>query len=252
MSKLLVLGSSPAAVKAIELIRANDQDIEITVIIYEGTYPYKRDIFPEVIKKNASVEDIYCRDKKFYEENKINVIPGQTVTRINLKTRKIYTEEKVQYDFDQIILAETPQGTKLTSLKGGNKEGIYALRKIQYVDKLIKELPFYDTVVLESNTFAGLQAAEALIKHGKEVYLIVPEDSPFRIVKDDEKREVIQNSLKESKLHIIDNASIEEILGDAELKAVRLSSGKVLAADIVVLGELKDDLKLLAEFGLNI
>ncbi len=252
MSKLLVLGSSPAAVRAVELIRANDKDIDITIITFEGSFPYKRDVFPDVMQKKASVEDIYCRDKKFYEDNNIEVLTGKQITRVNLKTRKIYTEEKEHFDFDQIILAELPEGVKLTPVKGGNKEGIYALRKIKYINKLIKELPFFDTVVIQSDTFAGLKAAEALVNLGKEVYLVIPSQSPFGIIFNAEARASVLGAVAENNLHIVEDASIEEILGDAELKAVRLSSGKVLAADIVVLGEIKERLKIVDEFDLNI
>lgn len=248
MKKLVILGNSPAAVTVIDAIIEKKADFEVTLINHEGSYPYRRDLFMAMLAKKVSTEDIFCHERKFYKANNVSVINDLPVSRINLKTRKIYTEQKKQFDFDYLILAELPEGTKLSDIKGANKEGIYSLRKIHYVDKIIKEMPFFETVVIQSDSFAGLQQAEMFAKAGKEVYLVVPSSSPFGRIADESLQSQLREKLAEKNLFIVEGNTIEEVLGDNQVKAVRLSSGKVLAADLVVLGELDEDLKMISEF----
>ena len=251
MNKIIVLGNSPAAVKAIENIRAHDKESSIFIIAHDGSYPYKREIFSAVIAKEASVEDIYYRDKKFYKDHHIEVILDKTVTRINFKRKKIFTEQKEQYAYDQLILAELPDATKLTDIKGGHKEGVYSLRKIKYIDKLIKEVPLIDVIAIQSHTPAGLQAAAALLKLNKEIYLLSTNDNAVKEIQDHALKNYIETCIHQEKLHCV-NDTIEEILGDTVLKAVKLNTGKVLGCQAVILGELPENLKLLDDAHINV
>lgn len=252
MKKLVVLGSSPAAIKAVDLVLEKSSDFDITILLHEESCPYKRDLFTDMLAKKVSVDDIFCHARKYYKDKGINIVNDKSVSRINLKTRKIYTEQKQQFDFDNLILAEMPEGKKLTEIKGGNKEGIYSLRKIKYVDRIIKEMPFFETVIIQSDTFAGWQQAQMFVEAGKEVYLVVPKRSLLACVKDEQAQCQLRETLSQKNLFIIENNMIEEILGEAQLKAVRLSSGKVIGADIVVLGEVTEDVKMIEEFHPNL
>ncbi|MFT5387652.1 MAG: NAD(P)H-nitrite reductase large subunit, partial [Candidatus Omnitrophota bacterium] len=136
MKRIIVIGHSPAAVKAVEIIRQKDTEAEITILAHSGAFPYRRDFFAEVLSKEKSVEDIQYKENKFYKDNNIKVVTDCNITRINLSRKRVYTESKEQYQFDIVILADLPEGTKLTDLKGGNKEGIYSLRRIKYLDKI--------------------------------------------------------------------------------------------------------------------
>ena len=58
MKKIVIIGNSPAGVKAIEEIRAVDQESSIALIDEEGTLPYNRSVFPELLTKSLVLEKL--------------------------------------------------------------------------------------------------------------------------------------------------------------------------------------------------
>ena len=59
-------------------------------------------------------------------------------------------------------------------------------------------------------------------------------------------------ALEQKGVHIFCNNTIAELLGDSEAKAVRLTSGKVLASDLTIFEDLREDWRIFAESELNI
>jgi NAD(P)H-nitrite reductase large subunit len=68
MKRIVILGSSVAGAKIIEEIRRNDSSSEITIIAFDGHYPYKRDAFASFISKEITPENVFYRSKDFYEQ----------------------------------------------------------------------------------------------------------------------------------------------------------------------------------------
>jgi hypothetical protein len=57
----------------------------------------------------------------------------------------------------------------------------------------------------------------------------------------------LNRSLEGKGIRVFSENAVEEILGDAEVKAVKLKSGKVLACDTVIFDEAKADIRMLSE-----
>ncbi len=251
MKRIVVLGSSPAGVKAVEGIRAFDQESEITVIGFDGNYPYDRNLFPGILANETPYRDVFCRSKKFYEENRIHVVLDQKVTRVNLRKNKITFEDKGQVDFDVLIITDTPV-IKLPEVKGNTKNGVFHLKRLSGIEQMINALPLTDTVVIQSDGWTGLQAAAAFLKRKKEVILItsgpnlLPKMCPAVI------GETIAQVLASKGLRIIFGNSIAEILGEADAKAIRLQEGKVLASQMIIFEDAREDLRIFADSPLKI
>lgn len=235
MKKIVVIGNSIAGVKALETIRGFDVESDLTIFALDGFYPYNRDLFPDYFLKKIKESKIFYptgiqphaadsikglhQPKEFYEQNRINVILERQISRINFKNKRIFTPEKDQIDFDVLIIADTHQ-VRFPDIQGTGKTGVFALRKLSDLKKIIMAIPLVETVVIETNSPQGLRMADAFKEQGKEVI-------------------------------VLDNA-VTEILGDAEVKAVRLKSGKVLAAEMVIFAEASPDLRLFADTDLKI
>ena len=52
MKKIVILGSSPVGVKVIEEVRGRGSADEITLIAFDGHYPYQRDAFAAMLAKD--------------------------------------------------------------------------------------------------------------------------------------------------------------------------------------------------------
>jgi len=250
MNKIVILGGSPAGIKVIEHIREQDKVSEIILIALDGHYPYNRDAFDAFIAKEIPFDGVFCRSKKFYDENKVSVFLDKKITRINVKHKKIFTEDKTQIDYNFLIVTDTPEN-RFPQIKGTNKSGIYGYKKLRDIELLVKELPFIETCAIQSDTFTGLRVAAALAKRGKDVMLFTSGKDFFSQHFDAEVTDWLVEQWSQNGLRIMRGNLISEILGDKAVKAVRLSTGKVFSAEGILFVECDEDMRLFSDLNIQ-
>ncbi len=244
MKKIIFIGNSPAVVKAIETIRLTDQDSDITVFTLDGFYPYDRSRFSSWIAKDIKEDKVFCKPVDFYQKNKVSVICERKISRINFKKQRLVTEEKDQVSFDICVLCGH-NGAKFADIKGTAKTGVFAGNKLTDVKKIIQELPLAETVTVDIDGIEGLNFVAALAKRGKEVQWVVESPQILADILEASTAEILEKLLVEKGIRIFTNTSIAEILGDSDVKAVRLSNKKILAAQMVILKQPRSDVSFL-------
>ena len=250
MKKIVILGSSSAGVKIIEAIRSNGSADKITVIALDGHYPYERNAFASFIAQDITPEQVFCKAKDFYDQNSVNVVLDKKVARINVKRRIVFMEDKEQFEYDVLVVTDTPDN-KFPGIKGTNKTGVYGFKKLKDIDQLSGVVPLIDVIVIQSDTFVGLQAAAALIKRGKEVILVTSRNGFITTQFGDYASQWLVAHFQKANLQIMRDDQIEEILGDRDAKAVRIKNGKVYHAQAIIITEGEEDLRLFADTGLQ-
>lgn len=245
MGQIVILGSSVVGAKMIEEIRKSDQSSAITMITFDGHYPYKRDAFAPFIAKEIAPEEVFYKSKDFYEQHNVRIVFDQKISRINFNRKKIFTEEKQQYDYDVLIVTDTPEN-RYPNIKGTTKDNVYGYKKLKDIDQIVNALPVIKTIVIQSDTFTGLQAAASFIKRDKEVILVAPENSFLTKYFEDDVLEWLLSAYEEKGIRILRGNRIAEILGDKDAKAVKLQSGKVFSSEVILFMETDEDLRLFA------
>ena len=66
MKKIIILGSSPAGVKAAEEIRTLDKESEITIFCEGHQLPYQRELFGEFVAKTITEDKVFYQPQQFY------------------------------------------------------------------------------------------------------------------------------------------------------------------------------------------
>ncbi len=245
MKKILILGSSIAGVKAIEEIRRFEPDCAATIVT-DGAYPYDRGLFAPVLAKEVDYKKIFYKPNDYYEKNRINVVVGQKITRINLKKCKVTAEDKQTFEGDCLIVTDAPS-YKLPEIRGVNKNGVYALQQLTELDQILDFLPLIDAVVIQSDSSRGASIAAAFLKRDKEVIWVVSSGQVAQDLLAADTTGQLSGAAKENKLRVVAANPISEILGEGDVKAIRLKSGKVLAAQIIIFPDAPVDFKLLTD-----
>ncbi|MBI5150598.1 MAG: FAD-dependent oxidoreductase [Candidatus Omnitrophica bacterium] len=251
MKKIVVLGSSIAAVKALEEIRQTEPQSEATILSSDGSHPHDRTLFIPVLTKELDYKKILYKPNDFYEKQGIQVVTDSKVSRVNLRKKKITTEDKRQFDYDVLMIADVP-GWKLPEIKGNTKTGAYSLKNLKELDQVLDILPLIETVVVQSDTLEGLRIAAAFARRGKETAWVVSTPTILPEFLETEQARKAAEILQNDKLRVICANAIAEMLGEGEVKAVRLKTGKVIAAQLVIFPEAREDWRLLAESALTI
>ncbi|HBR15217.1 MAG TPA: hypothetical protein DD723_06720 [Candidatus Omnitrophica bacterium] len=251
MKRIVILGNSVAGVKAIEEIRSADASSEITLITFEAYYPYNREAFPSLIAREILGDQVLYKPKKFYDTHRVNVLRDKKISKINLRKNKIFTEEKECVDFDDLLLTDLPVH-KFPDIKGTHKSGVFGMKRLNDINRILEVLPLIDAVVIQSDEFIGLQMAAALVKRGKEVILILSENNLIESLLESGTARWLFADLEAKGMRILRENAIAEILGEGDVKAVRLRSGKVIATQMVIFGQTCPDFRILAESDLRI
>jgi NAD(P)H-nitrite reductase large subunit len=246
MKHIVIIGNSLAGVKAIETLRAKDSQVQITLITFDSHLPYKSDLFTRFLKKEVSFVQMAYKAKDFYAQNNVRLLLDQVITRINVKRKRITFESKETLDYDYLILTDLPEH-KFSDMKGSNKLGVYTYRNLKDIAEILKYIDVAETVVIETASLRGLEIAFGLTKYQKEVICVVAENSPLTALFDQESFVLLRAYLEEKGVRIVPDNAIVEVLGESDVKAVRLKSGKVLAASIVIFGKTIENFKIFGD-----
>ena len=83
-----------AGVRAIEhLIKLTPEAYEITIFGSEPHPNYNRIMLSSVLAGGADMQEIIINDWDWYKENNIHLYTGHTVTRIDTKNCKVYSDQ---------------------------------------------------------------------------------------------------------------------------------------------------------------
>ena len=248
MKRVVFLGSGEETVEEIERLRALPEEVEITLIPFDGTLPYYKRLLPDRIRQGGAGKGLFCRDKRFYQEHKVRLMTDRGIQRLNTRRGYLVLDDKTRVEYDVLVLTDVP-GYHAISLKGKNKTGWYGCQTLKMVEDIRQALPWTETAVVQSERFDGIRLAGALLSLGKETILMVPR---IRVLQEglsaDQKGHL--EGLVDQGLRVFADQSVTELLGDQRVKAVRLATGKILAAEMVVIDGLEPDWSLFMKAGI--
>jgi nitrite reductase (NADH) large subunit len=233
MQKIIVIGNSIANVKAIEKILSKNKNFMITLFLEGEGFPWM------LKRKNNSIalleDETLYRPKFFYNHPQIQLLPEDKILKINFKKHQIITESKEIHPYDFLIISQLSNET-FFDIKGGRKQGIFNSLQGKHVRKLLERIEVIETIFVELKDIESLQIALALKGMGKEIFGMIRSNGSLSSILGDEINAYLIHLLEKNGIRILKNEAIQEILGDQEIKAVKVTSHKVFSAQAVVLG----------------
>ncbi len=250
MSRCVVIGHSVYAVKVIEQLREESSDMEFVVCAQEPGLPYDRMRFVEVLAKHIERHEIYYRSGDFYHNLRVQFITDQKISRIHFKRKYITFEDNTKLEFDQLIIANWEKDV-WPDLKGLMKRGVFSLRSLTQLDEFLKMSGQVDTVVVQSNAVRGIRIAQSLAVRGKEVVLCVSSNRLLFGVISEESSRRLADLLNQMGIRILHECTVTEVLGELDVRAVRLSVGKVIGCEAVIFADASSDCRFFERFDLK-
>ena len=243
MKRIVILGNALSGIKAIEELKRQGQELEALVISQENTFPYYRHLLPDLSGKKISQAKIFYHSPAEYEAGNINFIFDKKATRVNFKRGRLTLDDKDHVDYDWLLLTDT-HPDPFSTVKGANKTGLFNLKRLADMSNFLKTMPLLETVVIQSDNLAGLKTAVALCGAGKEVILVAGGKNVLSGLLDEANAAMIDGLLQEAGVRLITQNRVAELLGDSEVKAIRLEAGKVIGCQAVLTDADIPDLRL--------
>lgn len=215
MKKIVIIGNSAAGIAAAEAIREKDKASQLSIVSEENTVAYQRPKLLSLLEGKMREGEIILRSADFYRNNNIELFLDRKVTGISVNRRKLHFKDGEPMDFDALLIA-AGRKVAVPDIKGVQKEGVVVFSCLESMRFIQDNLPIAHTVII----VAGGAAAEPLARFiaGKKIEVKFFGDLP---------------SPPEG-VEVINDNPLLEILGEGEVRAVRLASQKVIGASLVI------------------
>ena len=236
MKNFVIIGNSAAGISAAQAIRQKDRDSNITIISDEDCYSYCRCLISYFLAGDIPEEKLVYRPASFYEENNLNLILNKQVIEVKPKKNRVLLEDKTSINYDALLIATGASPKFPPEFKGLKKRGIFGFRTIKDAKEMLNLVPISSSSCILGGGLIGLKAAYSLLKRKQEVKVIEKSGYILSQMLDEKAAALFTRRFQEAGVEIMTGRDIVEILGNGDLKAIRLDTGKVIACSILVIG----------------
>ena len=239
---IVVIGGSAAGIPAAITARRHYPEKSIILIRKEKQVlipcgiPYifgtlekpENNLIPDSVLQNNNIELI------------IDEVKELQAKELDPKEKKVVLASGESVLYDKLVLA-TGSSPSVLPIPGFDKKNVFTIKKdIQYLQNLLNALKNVKNLVILGCGFIGVEFADEC-KKNRDINVTIVEtlDQCLQIVFGEgacKCCQEIEDYLTKKDINIITGSSIEEILGDEVITAVRLSNGKEIQADALIVG----------------
>lgn len=232
---MVVVGGSAAGVSAALTCRRHYPERSILVVRKENQVLIPCGI-PYVFGTVGSPEKNLIPDS-ILEKNHIGLIVNE-VTEINRErhTLSLANGEAVEYKKLVLAVGSVPV---IPPIPGIDKQQIFAVKKdVPYLQRMLDSLDAASNLVIVGCGFIGVELAEECKKRKPDINITIIEMMKhcLMLTYDEEFCVKAEEVLRDLGVEILGSEKVEAFLGKEKVEKIKLSSGRELAADMVILG----------------
>jgi len=176
-----------------------------------------------------------------------NLIPDTAVTgngiellvdeaeKIDRNQKNVITKSGETVSYDKLILATGSKPLDLP-IPGLDKKNVFKVKKeTPYLHNLLEEMEDKNDIVILGGGFIGVEFADEC-KKNRDVNVTIVELLPhcLMLAFEDEFCQEAEQLLKERGIQLITGVKLEEALGDEKVTGVKLSDGREIKADLLL------------------
>ncbi|MGN6776735.1 NAD(P)/FAD-dependent oxidoreductase [Rhizobium sp.] len=234
MAHFVIVGAGECGARAAFALREKGFEGYITLIGAEPLAPYER---PPLSKggSDAALEPKFVAALERYQEQSIDLRLDTTVTAIAPSTKTIRLADGETLSYDKLLLAT---GASARSLPGtdGTSRRIRMLRTHADAVALHAALNPGQHIAIIGGGFIGLELAATARKRGADVTVIEGLQRVLKRGVPEEIAEAITERHRQEGADIRCGQVIEAVQEDADKVVVRMATGDVISADLLLVG----------------
>ena len=168
--EIVVVGSSAAALSAIEHFRRHDPHSRITLITKDQGLPYSRVLLPYVLRGSVPYENLTIRDEGFFERLGVRQVCG-AVCGLEREKRRVWLEDGACVPYDRLLIASGARAS-VPHIPGIEHDRVCYMRTREDLDHMLPLLEGRPRVAVIGSGFVALQAAWAARYRGLDVTIL--------------------------------------------------------------------------------
>ncbi len=232
--RYVIVGGGVAGVAAAQKLRALAPASSVVLLEAEAIPHYLRPGLIDVLAGRKELPQITPYTKDWFAERGIEYRLGQAVVALDLLHHEVLLSSGERIPFDRLLLATGAEPIR-PKIPGTDLPGVFTLRTAADVERIRTWAAGKKRAVVLGGGWLGLEAGRALRDSLEDVVIVDRGPWPLARQLDREAGQMLTQLLRGMGLIVQGNAEAREILGDEAVKGVRLSTGEVLSADLVLI-----------------
>jgi 3-phenylpropionate/trans-cinnamate dioxygenase ferredoxin reductase subunit len=232
----VIVGASLAGAKAAEALREYGFEGRVVLVGSEPQRPYLRPpLSKDYLRGDAGLEKVYVHDESFYESHAIELRTSTTVEHIEPASSEVLLAGGERLRYDRLLLSTGAQPRQL-SIPGAQLGEIYYLRSLTDSDRLRERLGHDGRLVVVGAGWIGCEVAASARQMGLEVTMIDPGLVPLEHVLGAEAGGIYRDIHTDHGVQMLLGTGVESFEGAEAVQRVRVSGGRAIDCDFVVVG----------------
>jgi 3-phenylpropionate/trans-cinnamate dioxygenase ferredoxin reductase subunit len=234
--RVVIVGAGQAGAALAAKLRALGHAGEIVMLGDEPAPPYQRPPLSKAYLLGEMEEDrLWLRAPEFWTENGVILRLGQSVGAIDPMAKTVTLAGEV-LAYDQLALTTGSTPRRLPMAIGGGLDGVYTVRTLADVDAMRAEFQPGRRVIIVGGGYIGLEAAAVAAKLGLLVTVLEMAPRILQRVAAPETSDHVRALHLAHGVTVLEATGLDRLEGDSHVTAARLTDGRVLPADFVIVG----------------
>lgn len=231
-SRIAIIGGGAAGFAAAERLRRDGYEGSLVMLSDDADAPVDRpNLSKDYLAGVAPEAWVPLRAPDWYRDHGIDLRLNTKATTIDVRAREVELVDGTRVPFERLLLATGAEPIRLP-ISGADLAHVHILRSFKDCRGIIAAAKSARRVVVIGASFIGLEAAAALRTRQLDVHVVGLEKRPLERVFGAELGDFVR-ALHEEKGVVF---HLENTLSAIERNKVRLKSGQIIDADLVVVG----------------
>lgn len=236
IDKVVIIGAGQAGFQVAASLRQAGFEGAVTIVGDEDNIPYQRPPLSKAyLKGSADETSVQLRPDGFYTDNRIELIKGTKVERIDRDAKIVVTSSGKKLAYDKLAITTGTRPRPL-DLPGAELAGVHALRSFLHAAGLRDDIRKHQNVVIIGGGFIGLEVAACAVGLGKTVTVLEYAPRLMGRAVSTVSSDFFKTYHESIGVRVITDARIARIEGTEQAQAILLQDGEKIACDLILVG----------------
>ncbi len=234
-SCFIIVGAGAAGSVAAQTLREEGFAGRVVMLDRENRVPYDRTILSKYsLSGKPGAEKSPLQSQAFYRDHAIERLTAE-IMRLDAEGRRIICADGSVFTYDTALLATGATASRPTFARG-DLDHVYTLRSRADADAILAQAERSTRAAILGASFIGMEVAASLRERGLEVTIIGQESTPFEKQLGAEIGQAFVGLHEKNGVSFRLGAEIAALEGAGQVGGVRLGSGEIIPADLVIIG----------------
>ncbi len=232
-AQYLVVGSSHAALEAVNAVRMHDARGSVTLVTRDSRLPYSPTVLPYIVSGRSAADNVHLRAADYFAKQRVDYKSDSALARLQPQRNVATLSDGSEIAYDKLLLA-TGASPAIPPIPGIDAVPFHVLRTLDDALRLKNAIAGARRAVVLGAGLVGMHAAENLVKAGAEVSIVEMQPQVLGAYFDRVAARIIERAFVENGARILTGRRVVGLAAGAASVLVRLDNGETLEGDLLL------------------